>query len=152
MAVSTIINDGAFMRSVSIFEASFFKVVAPASIRLSPPNLISIKPKLPLRRWTMASHSSPLVPRGGLAAIFWTFYKYGSHSLKFLCQETVNHSISILLHNVFFFSAAKSRIIFDIQHIKRYKKCYIRPFGGFSLCHLAIFYYGIWLIFIMTFG
>ena len=26
------------------------------------------------------------------------------------------------------------------------------PFGGFSLWYLAIFHYGIWLIFIMPFG
>ena len=45
--VSTMRNDGSFIFVVSIFAASDFKLVAPTSINVSPPNLISIRPYVP---------------------------------------------------------------------------------------------------------
>ena len=47
----------------SIFDAKAFKVLAPLSIRLSPPSFTSTRPYLPFLRCTMASHSKPFLSR-----------------------------------------------------------------------------------------
>ncbi len=59
MPVSTIRNDGAFILSVSIPAASFFRLSAPSPIRLSPPGLISTGTYLTFLRCMTASHSCP---------------------------------------------------------------------------------------------